>query len=118
MNSSDIMKPHQREKTKTKRASALLIWGILFSLLSVAMSTLARRRQRVPAVAAPSLLAHSLPDPTSEAAPYEAIDRYIEQGLKRLKVPGAAVAIVEGEQIVHQRGFGQTRPGGIPRFWR
>jgi CubicO group peptidase (beta-lactamase class C family) len=51
---------------------------------------------------------------SSDAAPYDAIDRYIEQGLKRLNVPGAAVAIVEGDQIVHQRGFGQARPGGTP----
>jgi CubicO group peptidase (beta-lactamase class C family) len=68
----------------------------------------------VPAVAATSRLAQSLPDKTSDAAPYDAIDRYIEQQLKRLNVPGAAVAIVEGDQIVHQRGFGQTRPGGTP----
>jgi CubicO group peptidase (beta-lactamase class C family) len=118
MTISDVMEPHQRERTKTKRASVLLICGILSSLLSVAITILARRRQRAPAAAAPSLLAHSLPDKTSEAAPYEAIDRYIERQLECLKVPGAAVAIVEGEQIVHQRGFGQTRPGGIPRFWR
>jgi CubicO group peptidase (beta-lactamase class C family) len=114
MNSSDVMKPHQRERTKTKRASVLLICALLSWLLSVAMTILARRRLRVPAMAAPSLLAHSLPDKTSDAAPYDMIDRYIEQGLKRLKVPGAAVAIVEGDQIVHQRGFGQARPGGGP----
>src|SRR5690349_10178035 len=44
----------------------------------------------------------------------DAIDRYIEQGLKRLNVPGAALAIVEGDQIVHQRGFGHAHPGGAP----
>jgi CubicO group peptidase (beta-lactamase class C family) len=48
----------------------------------------------------------------SNAASYDAIDRYIEQQLKRLNVPGAVVAIVEGNQIVHQRGFGQARQGG------
>src|SRR5260370_39846893 len=114
MNSSDFVKRHQREHTQTTRARVLLICGILSSLLFVAMTILARRRQRVPAVATPSLLAQALPDKTSDAAPYDAIDRYIEQQLKRLNVPGAAVAIVEGDQIVHQRGFGQTRPGGTP----
>ena len=114
MNISDFMKPHQSEKTKTKRARLLLICGILSSLLSVTITILARQRKRVPAVAAPSLLAQSLPDKTSDAAPYDAIDTYIEQQLDRLNVPGAAVAIVEGDQIVHQRGFGQARPGGMP----
>jgi CubicO group peptidase (beta-lactamase class C family) len=41
-----------------------------------------------------------------------AIDRYLEQQLNRLNVPGAAVAIVEGDQIVYQRGFGQTQTDG------
>jgi CubicO group peptidase (beta-lactamase class C family) len=114
MNLSDFMKPHQSENTKTKRARVLLICGILSSLFSVAITILARRRKPVPGVAAPSLLAQSLPDKTSDAAPYSTIDAYIEQQLSRLNVPGAAVAIVEGDQIVHQRGFGEARPGGTP----
>ena len=114
MNISDFMKRHQLKHTKTKRAKVLLICGILCSLLSVAIAMLARRRQRGPAVAASSPSVQSLPDKTSAAAPYDAIDRYIEQGLKRMNVPGAAVAIVEGDQIVHQRGFGQAHPGGTP----
>jgi len=114
MNSSDVMKPHQSENTRTKRARVLLICGILSSLLSVAITILARQGKRVPAVAAPSLLAQSFPDKTSDAAPHDAIDTYIEQQLDHLNVPGAAVAIVEGDQIVHQRGFGQARPGGMP----
>ena len=114
MNISDVMKPHQSENARTQRAGVLLICGILTSLLSVVMTTLARQRKRAPAVAAPSLLDQTLPDKASDAVPYDAIDRYIEQQLKRLNVPGAALAIVEGDQIVHQRGFGQTRPGGTP----
>lgn len=43
---------------------------------------------------------------------YAAIDAYIEQQMRRLNIPGAALAIVEGDQIVHRRGFGQVRPGG------
>jgi CubicO group peptidase (beta-lactamase class C family) len=114
MNIPDFVKRYQREHTKTTRARVLLICALLSSLLSVAIPILARRRQRVPAVVAPSLLAHSLPDKTADAAPYDAIDRYIQQGLKRLNVPGAAVAIVDGDQIAHQRGFGQAHPGGPP----
>jgi len=45
-------------------------------------------------------------------ASYEPIEAYIEQQMRRLKVPGASLAIVEGDKIVHQRGFGRARPGG------
>ena len=114
MKSSDVMKSHQSEKTKIQRARVLLICGILSLLLSFAMTILARQRKRVPSVTAPSLLDQTLPDKASDAAPYDAIDTYIEQQLDRLNVPGAALAIVEGDQIAHQRGFGQTRPGGTP----
>ncbi len=114
MNISNVMKRHQSENTRTKRARVLLISDILSSLLSAAITILARRRQRAPAVAAPSPLDQTLPGKASDAAPYDAIETYIEQQLKRLNVPGAALAIVEGDQIVHQRGFGQARPGGGP----
>ena len=43
---------------------------------------------------------------------YEAIDAYIEQQMDRLKMPGVSLAIVEGDKIVHLRGFGRARPGG------
>jgi len=43
---------------------------------------------------------------------YDAIDAYIEKQMQRLNIPGVSLAIVEGGQIVHLRGFGQARPGG------
>jgi len=43
---------------------------------------------------------------------YDAIDDYIEQQMRRLKIPGVSLAIVEGDRIVHLRGFGKARPGG------
>ena len=43
---------------------------------------------------------------------FEEIDKYIEQQLESLNLPGAAFAIVEGYEIVHLRGFGQARPNG------
>jgi CubicO group peptidase (beta-lactamase class C family) len=46
------------------------------------------------------------------AASYEAIDAYIEREMRRLNIPGVSLAIVEGDQIVHLRGFGKARPGG------
>jgi CubicO group peptidase (beta-lactamase class C family) len=47
-----------------------------------------------------------------DSAAYEAIDAYVEQHMRRLNIPGVSLAIVEGDQIVHLRGFGQARPGG------
>jgi CubicO group peptidase (beta-lactamase class C family) len=40
------------------------------------------------------------------------IDGYVEQQMRRLNIPGVSLAIVEGDQIVHLRGFGKARPGG------
>jgi len=48
----------------------------------------------------------------TKSAPYDAIDAYVEEQMRRLKMPGVSLSIVEGDQIVHLRGFGQARPGG------
>ena len=50
--------------------------------------------------------------PTASSASYDEIDAYLEEQMQRLKIPGASLAIVEGDVIVHQRGFGQARPDG------
>lgn len=50
--------------------------------------------------------------PVAQGSPYDALDAYLQQQLDRLNLPGAALAIVEGDQIVHVRGFGQARPDG------
>ncbi|MBN1811133.1 MAG: beta-lactamase family protein, partial [Anaerolineae bacterium] len=44
---------------------------------------------------------------------YDAIDAYVEGQMRRLKIPGASLAVVEGDKIVHRRGFGHSvsRPG-------
>ena len=48
----------------------------------------------------------------SRSTSYDAIDTYIEGQMRRLNIPGLSLAIVEGDQIVHLRGFGRARPGG------
>jgi len=45
-------------------------------------------------------------------APYEAVEACIQGEMRRLKIPGVSLAIVQGDQIVHRRGFGRARPGG------
>lgn len=54
--------------------------------------------------------ASSRPDP--ESTSYEAVDAYVEDQMRRLKIPGVSLAIVEGDKIVHLRGLGRARPGG------
>jgi CubicO group peptidase (beta-lactamase class C family) len=51
-------------------------------------------------------------DTASEAGSYGTVDAYIQRQLDRLHAPGAAVAIVEGDQVVHQRGFGHAQRNG------
>jgi len=43
---------------------------------------------------------------------YDEIDTYVEAQMQRLNIPGASLAIVEGDQIVHMRGFGQAQLDG------
>lgn len=50
--------------------------------------------------------------PLPHSACYASIDAYVEQQMRRLHIPGVSLAIVEGDQIVHLRGFGKARPGG------
>jgi CubicO group peptidase (beta-lactamase class C family) len=50
--------------------------------------------------------------PTPNSAPYDAIDAYVQRQMHRLNIPGVSLAIVEGDKIVHLRGFGRARPGG------
>jgi CubicO group peptidase (beta-lactamase class C family) len=50
--------------------------------------------------------------PVTNSSSYDAIDDYVEGEMRRLKMPGVSLAIVEGDKIVHLRGFGQARPDG------
>jgi len=52
------------------------------------------------------------PRRASRGTSFEEIDMFIAEQIKRLNIPGAALAVVEGDQIVHLRGFGRVRPGG------
>jgi CubicO group peptidase (beta-lactamase class C family) len=83
-------------------------------VLLASLAILTGLAQSAAALAASPLPARLPLDTPSEAASYDAIDSYVGQQLDRLSVPGAALAIVAGDQIVHQRGFGQARPGGPP----
>ena len=70
---------------------------VVCTLLALVLRVFAR-----PASAKPALTSGS----------YEEIDAYIEQQMHRLNLPGISLAIVEGDRIVHLRGFGRARPTG------
>jgi CubicO group peptidase (beta-lactamase class C family) len=50
--------------------------------------------------------------PGASDASYDFMDAYIEEQMQKLSIPGLSLAIVEGDQIAHLRGFGRARPGG------
>jgi CubicO group peptidase (beta-lactamase class C family) len=43
-----------------------------------------------------------------------AIDRYVETERRATRIPGLALGIVRGDQMVHLRGFGHADPSGRP----
>ena len=51
-------------------------------------------------------------EPASNDISFDAIDAYVDGQMRRLRIPGASLAIVESDRIVHQRGFGRARPCG------
>jgi CubicO group peptidase (beta-lactamase class C family) len=75
---------------------------LLGSLVVGAVLALTLRRFAGPASAKPA----------ANRGSYDAIDAYMEAHMRRLNMPGVALAIVEGDTIAHLRGFGQARPGG------
>ncbi len=47
----------------------------------------------------------------SPSATYEQIDAYVQRQMDRLRIPGVALAIVEGDTIAHLLRFSATCPG-------
>jgi len=50
--------------------------------------------------------------PVFDSGSYEEIDAYIQKQLDALNIPGASLAIVERDQIVHVKGFGVSSSDG------
>ena len=53
---------------------------------------------------------------SAQVAPvrFDAVDEYISNTMKELGIPGAALVIVQGDQIVHLKGFGVADADGRP----
>jgi CubicO group peptidase (beta-lactamase class C family) len=52
------------------------------------------------------------PAATLDATRLATIDAFVEQAMKAEDIPGAALAIVQGGKVVHERGFGVRELGG------
>ena len=50
--------------------------------------------------------------PRAAPADFTAIDRYVEQEMQATRLPGLALGIVQGDQVVHLKGFGVADPSG------
>src|SRR6266540_417422 len=77
-----------------------LVRRIVLACLALAVCLTAAR-----AGAAPAPAASSGPD-------FAAIDSYVESQMRDLRIPGLALGIVQGDQIVHLKGFGVADPSG------
>jgi CubicO group peptidase (beta-lactamase class C family) len=68
-------------------------------------------------VAMLSLPAYSIHSATLEPlseADFKRVDAYIESQLEEAKIPGVALAVIEGGKVVHLKGFGIADPTGRP----
>ena len=57
-----------------------------------------------------------LPSQSAFASPsrFDAIDRYVEYFMQQNRVPGLALAIVQGSQVAYLHGYGLAGPSGQP----
>jgi CubicO group peptidase (beta-lactamase class C family) len=59
----------------------------------------------------PTTLAAS---PNTQPAVFHSIDAYVTAQMQTMHIPGIALGIVQGDQIVHTQGFGMANPSGQP----
>jgi CubicO group peptidase (beta-lactamase class C family) len=52
--------------------------------------------------------------PANAAPDFTAIDAYVQAQMDESRIPGLALAIVHGDQIVYLKGYGRAEPSGRP----
>jgi CubicO group peptidase (beta-lactamase class C family) len=92
-------------KTRMRRTMMHGVLFYIFLLLALSFTAL-------PGAAMPRASASDLGLSRDEG--FAAIDRYVEQEMRAARVPGLALGIVQGDQIVHLNGFGVADPSGRP----
>src|SRR5688572_17583146 len=53
-------------------------------------------------------------EPGVAAPDFVAIDKFVEVQMRAQGIPGLALGIIQGDQIVHLKGFGLADPSGRP----
>src|SRR5438105_960477 len=90
----------RRSFHRTVSLCALLAFAALAQVALAPVSTRA-------AVATPDGNASS-----AQSVDFQSIDTYIISQMQAMHVPGVALGIVKGDQIVHIQGFGVANPSG------
>ncbi len=57
---------------------------------------------------------HTKTTASSNEVDFKAIDEYVTARMRSGRIPGVALAIVKGDQIVYLKGYGQADPSGRP----
>jgi CubicO group peptidase (beta-lactamase class C family) len=83
--------------TRTVRRSVMLALGALFALVVLGMSQ---------ALATGNSLSQA------DSPDFDAIDAYVQEQMQEMRIPGAALGIVKGDEIVHLEGFGDADDSG------
>jgi len=51
---------------------------------------------------------------TTRSSDFQAIDAYVASQMEAMHIPGVALGIVHGTEVVHIQGFGVANPAGQP----
>jgi CubicO group peptidase (beta-lactamase class C family) len=83
--------------TKTVRRSVMLALGALLALVVVGMT---------------QALATGNSSSQADDPDFDAIDAYVQDQMQEMRMPGVALGIVKGDEIVHLEGFGDAHDSG------
>jgi CubicO group peptidase (beta-lactamase class C family) len=83
--------------TRTVRRSVTLTLGVMLALLVVGMT---------------QVLATENSPAQADGPDFDAIDAYVQEQMQEMRMPGAALGIVKGDEIVHLEGFGDADDSG------
>jgi CubicO group peptidase (beta-lactamase class C family) len=94
MSSSRLLRSSRAASARRIVALAL---GALFALVGVGMA---------------QVLATGSGSSQADGPDFAAIDRYVQKEMQEMRMPGVALGIVKGDEIVHLKGFGDADDSG------
>jgi CubicO group peptidase (beta-lactamase class C family) len=94
-------------RVRHRRQAIFGVVVLVVALLAVGSVVATRKPTVTMGPATPPINSGDSPD-------FAAIDRYVQAEMATQRIPGLALGIVEGDQIVHLRGFGRADQSGRP----